>query len=158
MSERSTEHATLVIERTYPASPARVFNAFADPEAKTRWFVGPDEWELQGGHEIDFRIGGRERLGSGPPGGQVHSFEAVYQDIVPDQRIVYTYDMHLDETRISVSLATIELAPEGDGTRLTFTEQSVFLDGADYPAQREQGTRSLLDKLDAELRREPVER
>jgi uncharacterized protein YndB with AHSA1/START domain len=157
MSERSTEHATFVIERTYPASPALVFNAFADPEAKTRWFVGPEDWSPDG-HEIDFRVGGRERLSTGPPGGQLHTFDALYQDIVADRRIVYTYEMHLDEVRISVSLATIELEPAGDGTRLTFTEQSVFLDGADYPAQREQGTRSLLDKLDAELRREPVER
>ena len=157
MSERSTEHATFVIDRTYPASPARVFNAFADPEAKTRWFVGPEDWSPDG-HGIDFRVGGRERLSTGPPGGQPHTFDALYQDIVPDRRIVYTYEMHLDEVRISVSLATIELVPAGDGTRLAFTEQSVFLDGADYPAQREQGTRSLLDKLDAELQREPVKR
>ena len=56
MSERSAEHATFVIERTYPASSARVFNAFADAEAKARWFVGPDEFN-QGPHELDFRVG-----------------------------------------------------------------------------------------------------
>jgi len=41
----------------------------------------------------------------------VHSFEGRYLDIVPDQRIVFAYDMHLDDTRISVSLATVELKP-----------------------------------------------
>lgn len=155
MSERSTEHATFVIERTYAASPARVFAAWAEPAAKARWFVGPDEWN-QGGHELDFRVGGRERVSGGPPGGPVHSFDGRYQDIVPDQRIVYSYDMHLDETRISVSLATVELEPAGAGTRLIFTEQAVFLDGADTAATREQGTRTLLDNLDAALRREPA--
>jgi hypothetical protein len=57
-----------------------------------------------------------------------------------------------DETRISVSLATVELKPEGAGTRLTFTEQAAFLDGEDQPDLREQGTGSLLDALGKELR------
>ena len=151
MSERSVAHATFVIERTYDAAPARVFNAWADPVAKARWF-GPGEL-TKGGHELDFRVGGREIYRGGPPGGAVYTFDACYQDIVPDERIVYTYDMHLDETRISVSLATVELKPAGAGTRLIFTEQGVFLDGHDTPAEREHGTRSLLEKLDAELRR-----
>jgi uncharacterized protein YndB with AHSA1/START domain len=112
MTQRSTHHATFVIERTHPASPARVFRAFADPRAKARWFVGPDDWESSD-HELDFRVGGREHVSSGPKEGPVHTFDARYQDIVPDQRIIYSYDMHLDDKRISVSLATIELKPSG---------------------------------------------
>jgi hypothetical protein len=53
-----------------------------------------------------------------------------------------------------VSLATVELQPAGDGTRLILTEQGVFLDGMDNVKQREQGTHGLLDKLEAELTRE----
>ena len=150
-----THHATFVIERTYAATPARVFKAWAEPAAKARWFASDDGWE-PGKHELDFRVGGRERFRARRPGGPFHVYEARYQDIVPDHRIVYTYDMHLDETRISVSLATVELEPAGAGTRLIFTEQAVFLDGADTPAEREQGTRALLDNLDAALRREPA--
>ena len=77
----------------------------------------------------------------------------MYQDIVPDERIVLAYDMHLDRTRISVSLLTLEFKAAGTGTRLILTEQDVFLDGFDKPADRERGTRDLLDKLEAELRR-----
>jgi len=153
MSERSTRHATFVIERAYAASPARVFAAWAEPAAKVRWFVCHDDWKNIG-YELDFRVGGRERLRVGPPGGPVHAFDCIYQDIVPDQRIVYSYDMHLDETRISVSLATVELKPAGDGTLLIFTEQAVFLDGYDSPAEREEGTRMGLANLDATLRRD----
>ncbi|RJG10607.1 polyketide cyclase [Pseudomonas cavernicola] len=150
--ERSTHHATFVIERNYDASPAQVFAAWAEPAAKARWFVGPDEWEASD-HELDFRVGGRESVSGCAAGGPVHEYDACYQDIVPDQRIVYSYDMHLNETRISVSLATVELKPAGSGTRLIFTEQAVFLDGIDNVAERERGTRDLLDNLGAELQR-----
>jgi uncharacterized protein YndB with AHSA1/START domain len=71
---------------------------------------------------------------------------------VPDERIVYAYDMHLDDRRISVSLATVELKAARAGARLIFTEQGAFLDGLDTPEQREQGTGSLLDALAKELR------
>jgi uncharacterized protein YndB with AHSA1/START domain len=152
MSERSTHHSTFVIERVYAASPARVFNAFADPAAKARWFGGPAEWE-KGSQEFDFRIGGRERSSSGPKGGPVHRFEALYYDIVPNERIIYSYDLYLDTTRISVSLTTVELKPAGSGTRLVFTEQGVFLDGYDDAGSREHGSRWLLEKLDEALQR-----
>jgi uncharacterized protein YndB with AHSA1/START domain len=153
MTERSVTHATFVAERTYDASPVRVFAAWADPVAKARWFSGPDDWE-SAPHELDFRVGGRERSSGGPKGGPVHTYKAIYQDIVPDQRIVYTYDMLVDGTRISVSLGTVELQPAGAGTRLIYTEQGAYLDGHDSPASREQGTGWLLDALGEELRRQ----
>jgi uncharacterized protein YndB with AHSA1/START domain len=151
MTERSVTHATFVVERTYEASPARVFAAWSDPAAKARWFADPDE--PSSAYELDFRVGGRERSAGGPPGGPLHIYEAIYQDIVPDQRIIYSYAMYADETRISVSLATVEFEPAGAGTLLVFTEQGVYLDGHDIPDQRERGTSDLLDALDEELRR-----
>ena len=152
MSERSTKHATFVIERVFPAAPARVFAAWADPVAKARWFGGPaDKWtELL--RESDFRVGGRDRVQGAWTGGPVSKFDCHYQDIVPDQRIIYTYDMHIDDRKISVSLATVEFKPAGTGTRLTVTEQGVFLDGYDDAGSREHGTGSLMDRLEAALR------
>ena len=150
MTERSTTHATFVIERTYSSPPSRVFRALADRQAKSKWFVGPDEWTVAK-FEMDFRVGGREHNSGGRKGGPIHSFNAIYQDIVANQRIIYAYDMHIDDQRISVSLATIELKPEGSGTRLTFTEQGAFLDGYDDATDRERGTRLLLDALGRSL-------
>ena len=117
MTARSAIHGTFVIERTYDASPARVFKAWADPAAKARWFVGPADWQLLE-RAIDFRAGGKERLSGRKGSGIVSTFDGLYHDIVPDQRIIYSYDMRLDGTHISVSLATVELNPAGTGTRL----------------------------------------
>ena len=153
MTERSAEHVTFTIERRYPTPPARVFAAWSDPEAKRRWWLGrPDEWE-RGTHELDFRVGGREHLAGGRPGEPAHVYDARYQDIVLGRRIIFSYDMHIGATRISVSLATVELEPAGVGTRLTFTEQAVFLDGYDDAGSREHGTGELLDALGRELNR-----
>lgn len=65
MSERSTHHTTFVIERSFAASPAQVFAAWATPEAKARWFAGPpDKWN-ETHRELDFRVGGRLTMSTG---------------------------------------------------------------------------------------------
>lgn len=146
MKKHGVKHASFTIERVYDATPARVFAAWSTPAAKLRWFVCEDAWVLSG-HSLDFRVGGREHLSVGPRGGPAHVFDALYQDIVPDRRIIYSYDMHIGADRISVSLTTIELSPANGGTRLSFTEQGAFLDGLASPEEREHGTRIGLDKL-----------
>jgi len=150
MSGRSVEHASFVVERKYEAPPERAFAAWADREAKARWYVGSDAHL-----ELDFRVGGRERSQGIAPDGSAYSYEALFQDIVPAERIVYTYEMLLQETRISVSLATVEFTLVGDGdTRLVFTEQGAFLDGHESPARRAEGMGGLLDALGEELQSE----
>lgn len=150
MTDRSVTHATFVIERTYDAPPGRVFAAFADPAAKSRWFGDP-EHSASTEYTLDFNVGGREHISARAPDGSTVTFDALYQDIVPDQRIVTTYDMHMGGARISVSLATVELTPAGSGTQLVYTEQGAFLDGLDTAGAREHGTRELLEALDSYL-------
>jgi uncharacterized protein YndB with AHSA1/START domain len=94
MPERSVTHATFTIERTYPASPARVFRALADKDAKSKWFAGPDEWAVKK-YEMDFRVRCREVNSGGSKGGTIHTFNAIYQDIVENERIIYAYEAHL---------------------------------------------------------------
>jgi uncharacterized protein YndB with AHSA1/START domain len=146
MKPSTVAHDTFVIERTYNVPVAQVFGAWADPILKARWFAGSAD-ALGAGYELDFRIGGREVNRGGPPGGPVYTYESQFRDIVPEQRIVYTYEMYADDTRISVSVATVQFRSQGASTNLVLTEQGVFLDGHDTAAQREEGTRSLLDSL-----------
>lgn len=150
-TKTSSQHGSFVLERTYDATPAQVFAAWSTAEAKLRWFGCNDAW-VQTAYSLDFRVGGREHSNTGPKGGTRHIYEARYWDIVPDERIVYSYDMHLDDKRISVSLTTVEFQAVAKGTRMVFTEQGVFLDGFDTPAQREHGSRFLLDAIEKALR------
>jgi uncharacterized protein YndB with AHSA1/START domain len=150
MTLSAVAHETFVIERIYDVPVAQTFRAWADPTLKARWFAGSAE-ALGAGYELDFRVGGREVNRGGPPGGPVYTFESEFRDIVDEQRIVFTNEMYADETRISVSVATVQLHSLGATTQLVLTEQGVFLDGHDTAAQREEGTRSLLDSLAAIL-------
>jgi uncharacterized protein YndB with AHSA1/START domain len=156
MAERSVIHDTFVIARTYPATPSRVFAAFASKEAKDAW---GDTGDIAGTEpatgpvEFDFRVGGHERFGFVYQDVS-YTYDARYYDIVPDQRLVYSNEMYADGVRISVSVATIEFGKADDGTMLTWTEQGTYLDGfdgADAPRLREGGVGEMLDGLDKYL-------
>ncbi len=147
---RSLTHASFAIEREFPVAPERAFAAFADPDAKSRWFVGGDGWETTE-TALDFRVGGRE-INEGVFHGETTSrFEAVYTDIVDNERIVLAYDMWIDDTHISTSIAAYEFEPSAVGTRFTHTEHGIHLDGLDDGAMRETGTHGILDALEAHL-------
>jgi uncharacterized protein YndB with AHSA1/START domain len=150
-SPRSVVHATFCIERTYPASSAQIFKALTDPAAKAKWFGSGTGYTVLA-REMDVRPGGREHVKGRWDTGVVSTFDAFYHDVVADERIVYAYEMHLDDRKISVSLATLELKPADTNTRLVMTEQGVFLDGYDDAGSRERGSNFLLDALGNSLR------
>ena len=147
---RSVVHATFCIERTYPVTAAQLFQALTDPAAKAKWFTGGTGYTLLA-REMEVRPGGREHVKGRWETGVVSTFDAIYHDVVADGRLVYCYEMHLDDRKISVSLATLELEPAGSGTRLLMTEQGAFLDGYDDAGARERGSNFLLDALGKSL-------
>jgi uncharacterized protein YndB with AHSA1/START domain len=148
--KRSAARGIFSIERTYDAAPAAVFHALTNLEAKARWFTGGAAQTILR-RKMDVRPGGHEILQGRWASGLVTLFEATYFDVVPNERLVYAYEMHLDDHKISVSLATLELKPVGKGTRLVVTEQGAFLDGYDDAGSREHGTGELLDRLGESL-------
>jgi uncharacterized protein YndB with AHSA1/START domain len=147
MSDHFAAHATFSLERTYQATPARVFAAWAEPAARARWFAGPDSE-----HRLDFRVGGHEFVRGANSDGEVLTFESTYHDIVPSVRILYSGTLSVRDTVSTVSVTTVEFSPADDGTRLVLTEQGTFLDGVEDPGWREQGTNQQLDALDTELK------
>ena len=148
---RSIKHQSFVIERKLDYDPVAVFRAWTDPQAKARWFSGPPDKWTEDVREMDVRVGGRDRLAGRFVDGSESRFDAVYFDIVPDRRIVYSYEMHWQGKKISVSLATIEFVAAGRGTKLVVTEHGAFLDGYDDGGSRERGTLSLMDNLERSL-------
>lgn len=147
-------HDTFVIERTYPTPVSRVFAAFATREAKDAWgdtgdLDSPEPGTDSGDSEFDFRVGGHERFSVGMQGVSFR-YDAMYYDIVPQRRIIYSYEMYADSVRSSVSVVTIEFVPVDGGTVLTWTEQGAYLngvDGAEAPQLRRGGTSEMLDGL-----------
>ncbi len=152
MPERSVTHSTFVIERSFPATPDRVFAAFSDPAQKRRWFAEGEESELEH-FEMNFRVGGSEQARFRTKNGFACRNDTVYLDILPGRRIVIAYTMAVDDRRISSSQATVELLRAGKGTDLIFTEQGAFFEGADGAQMREDGWRQLLGQLARELAR-----
>lgn len=154
MTQQPVIHDTFVIERTYPAPVSRVFAAFITREAKDAWgdtgdLDSPEPGTDSGDSAFDFRVGGHERF-SVDMQGISYRYDATYYDIVPEQRIIYSYEMYADGVRSSVSVATIEFVPVDGGTALAWTEQGAYLngvDGAEAPQLRRGGTSEMLDGL-----------
>lgn len=148
---RSVVHAIFELERTYDAPVARVWKALTDISAKEKWFAASaGQWQVLE-RQMDVRVGGRELLRGLWESGLVTTFDAVYHDVIPNERLVYSYQMFQDERKISVSLATMQLKAQGARTTLKVTEQGAFLDGYDDADKREHGTGLLLDALGASL-------
>ena len=146
--DRYVTHATFSLERSYPVPLARVFAAWSDPAAKARWFAaGP----APGTSLISGSAAGRWPTAA-RTAGPVMTFESLYRDIVPGERIVYTSTLSAGDDVMTVSVTTVEFRPAEGGTRLVLTEQGTFLDGREEPAWREQGTAAQLDALAAELK------
>ena len=154
MTEPAAIHSTFVVERSYPQSPERVFASFAQPARKRRWYAEGDH-EIQE-YDLDFRTGGSERFRyrfkqGHPIAGSEIANESSYQDIVPEQRIVFTQKMSLNGKPVSVAVITLEFLSSGAGTDLVLTNQGTFLDWPDGARMVEQGWNGLLDRLRNEV-------
>lgn len=153
-------HDGFTLERRYRSAPDAVWRAFADPESKRRWFAEGEGFEVLD-YGLDFSVGGREhgtfKVVNAPVPLGVISNETRYFDIRENERFTAAYSMSNDGVPFSVSLVTVTLEPDGDGTLLTHTESAVFFEGSDGTSMRETGTRSLMEALARELGEEAQE-
>jgi uncharacterized protein YndB with AHSA1/START domain len=144
MVERSIAHGSFTVTREYAHPPAKVFRHWADPTLKRKWYGGPDQDDSR--RVFEFRIGGREN-NFGRVGDRRFALEAVYYDIVPENRIIYAYDVRINDVLTSLSLAAVEFRSTQAGTQVAVTEHGAFLDGHDNASERQGGSEWVLDRL-----------
>jgi uncharacterized protein YndB with AHSA1/START domain len=146
MSESTAVHATLIFERTVPATCSQVFTAYADVEERPKWGAPSEKTALIYDH-ADFRDGGEDAFRCGPTSNPNIHGATRYLDIVVNRRIVSTETISVDGRRLCASLQTLELDPDDDRTKLKSTIQLVSFVGQDMVKGHENGTNASLDNL-----------
>lgn len=150
MSDLSIDHGTFTLEQHYKAAPARVWRAFSDPGEKRDWFASAPGFATLD-YRLDFRTGGSEYWrGTAPNGAEITNSTHI-AEARPEKRLIQTFEMTIEGHLLSVSVLTIEFAPDGTGTRLKLTEQVAHIDGHSTLADRRSGTAGLLVRLGAHL-------
>jgi uncharacterized protein YndB with AHSA1/START domain len=141
MSTITATKPSLTFKRRYNAAPAKVYAAWTDPEKLKRW-MGPGEVESLL-VEADVRVGGRYRIVMRSSDGEVHDVGGVYREVVPGEKLVFTWAWKSTPER--ESLVTVLIKPDGDGTLLTLLHEQ-FVDEAARD-RHQHGWTGTLDKL-----------
>jgi uncharacterized protein YndB with AHSA1/START domain len=142
MATQTATKPSLTIKRRLNAPPAKVFAAWTDPE-KVKGWMGPGEMKAMHA-ECDLRVGGRYRWVMRAPSGEEHDVGGVYREVVPNERLVFSWAWHSTPER--ESLLTISLKPDGAGTLLTLHHEQFFDEAA--RDSHEKGWIELLVKLE----------
>jgi uncharacterized protein YndB with AHSA1/START domain len=141
MATQTATKPSLTIKRRLNAPPAQVFAAWTDPEKVKQW-MGPGEVKAER-VECDVRTGGRYRWLMRAPDGETHDVSGVYREVVPDEKLVFTWGWKTMPER--ESLVTVLLKPDGAGTLLTLTHEQFF--DEDARDRHENGWSNALDKM-----------
>lgn len=134
---------SLTLRRRLNAAPSKVFAAWIEPEKLARWFGPAGVHDVKA--EIDPRVGGRYRIEFRGPNGEAHGVAGVYREVVPGERLSFTWAWRTTPERESV--VTVALRPDGEGTWLTLVHEQFFDEGARDRHSR--GWTGSLDKLEA---------
>lgn len=137
---------SLTVERTLRAAPHRVWQAWTQAEALKQWFAPSDAFKVEV-VEIDVRVGGRYRIKMTAPDGEVHDVSGTYREVVPNERLVFTWAWRTTPER--ETLVTVTLRPAGSGTALTLTHEQFFDESA--RDHHREGWIALLGRLEGAL-------
>jgi uncharacterized protein YndB with AHSA1/START domain len=141
------DRPSLSITRHYAVAPEKVWRAWTEPQALSRWF-GPADTESVTSADMDVRVGGHYSIAFRTTDGEEHRVSGAYQEVVPLRRLSFTWAWQSTPDRIS--LVAIELEPKDGGCELRFRHDRFF----DQQARdnHERGWTGTFTKLDAFLR------
>jgi uncharacterized protein YndB with AHSA1/START domain len=155
MIQSEVIHDTFSIENTYGVPPAEAFAAFAMLDKKKQWYADSDTYDVLK-YDMDFRVGGSEvligkMLPETPVAGAILKWSSVFTDVKPNDRIIFSQVVEMNDWRISCSLITVEFLAATAGCLVRLTHQAVYFEGADGPEMRKMGWDLLLNKLGSQL-------
>jgi uncharacterized protein YndB with AHSA1/START domain len=142
MSTAVATKPSLTIKRRFAAPPAKVYQAWTDPQKMMRWYAPAGADTLIA--EADARVGGRFRVLMRTADGEEHEARGVYREVVPDEKLVFTWAWRGKPEW--ESLVTVALRRDGDATVLTLTHEQLP-DDAERDGHRS-GWSGALDKLE----------
>ena len=136
---------SLTLKRRLKATPAAVYAAWTEPEKIAKWF-GPEQIETLRA-QADARVGGGFRIVMRSPDGEEHDVSGIYREVVPNEKLVFTWAWRSTPER--ESLVTVLIKPDGSGSLLTLIHEQ-FFDETARDHHRE-GWTGCLDKLERYL-------
>ncbi|HEY1012230.1 MAG TPA: SRPBCC domain-containing protein [Herpetosiphonaceae bacterium] len=134
----------LRMTRRFAAAPERVFDAWLRPETARRWLFASAADEAYRA-EIDARVGGRYEITARREGVD-YTAVGEYLEIDRPRRLVFTFAM--PQFSPEADWIIVELAPDGAGCLLTFTQQGL---PPEYHAATEEGWSLMFELLAALL-------
>lgn len=126
MDQQAPVNPSLTMKRRLNATPAEVYRAWTDPDLLMRWF-GPENVTMQEA-ELDLRVGGTYRIVMREDNGERHQVSGAYQEIVENERLVFSWAWVTTPER--VSRVTVTFRPDGGGTILTLLHEQFFDEAA----------------------------
>ena len=150
MEKTTADSPFLLLERSYPVAPEKVWRAWTDPEAVKKWW-GPGPGEPVAAAELDVRVGGRFRIVFGGAKGTDHEVQGTYLEVVPNRKLVFTWTWPRT-TPERESQVTIVFKAAGSGTELDFRHEQLFDEKVRDDHKR--GWSGSLEKLGEYLRHE----
>ena len=131
--------ATVTVERRLAAPPEAVFDAWLDPDQAGRWLFRTDGGVLER-CEIDARVGGGFRIDE-RRGDDVAAHFGEYVEIARPSHLAFDFWTSFSDERTRIA---IDVAPDGEGSRLTLTDTGVWDDWAE---KTRQGWAMVLERL-----------
>ena len=143
-SPRVDVKPSVTLKRRLHAPAEKIFAAWTEPAQIAHWF-GPSQTIAGSVHaEMDVRVGGRFRVSFKTENGEHHEVGGVYREVVPSEKLVFSWAWHTTPER--ESLVTVLIRKEDDGAMLTLTHEQFFDEAARDGHKR--GWTGTLDKLE----------
>ena len=113
---------SLTLKRRLKAPPEKIYKAWTVPEEMIRWWGAGNAASRTA--KTDVRVGGRFAVGFKGNDGQQHDVGGIYREVVPDEKLVFTWAWKSTPER--ESMVTVHLKRDGDETILTLTHEQFF--------------------------------